>query len=181
MIDKQRLRTFLFGGAIGALAGILLAPRSGRELRGSVANRAGEARERSRERYFETQERMQERLSESREGLRRRPEPMSGNQPTVGSGVPKEPTGRTYGTPGRPPLRDVSRDVVERSAGETADEAEVSGESGVRSDELRRKVRETRERLRGRTSEDRPSADASPVSEPEGTADGKNGDDPSDA
>src|SRR3712207_2501352 len=55
VLDKQRLRTFLLGGAVGILAGILLAPRSGRELRGSIADRAGEARERSRETYFEAQ------------------------------------------------------------------------------------------------------------------------------
>src|SRR3712207_9445170 len=67
--DKQRLRTFLLGTAAGILAGILLAPRSGRELRGSVIERAGEARERGRETLFEARERMQERLSEAREGV----------------------------------------------------------------------------------------------------------------
>jgi gas vesicle protein len=108
VLDKQRLRTFLLGGAAGILAGILLAPRSGKELRGSVMERAGEARERGRETLFEAQERMQERLSEAREGVR--PE-----------------------SPG-PPLRDVS-------------EGERDAE---RSEELRRKVRETRARLKGR-------------------------------
>ena len=53
VLDKQRLRTFLLGGAAGIVAGILLAPRSGKELRGSVMERAGEARERSRETLFE--------------------------------------------------------------------------------------------------------------------------------
>src|SRR5919112_5574883 len=70
VLDKQRLRTFLLGGAAGILAGILLAPRSGKEMRGSVAERAGEARERGRETLFEARERMQERLSEAREGPR---------------------------------------------------------------------------------------------------------------
>src|SRR3712207_166920 len=71
VLDKQRLRTFLLGGAAGILAGILLAPRSGKELRGSVMERAGEAHERSRETLFEARERMQERLSEAREGPQR--------------------------------------------------------------------------------------------------------------
>ena len=70
MLDKQRLRTFVLGGAVGALVGILLAPRSGRELRGSLANRAGEARERGRERYFGAQEQVRDRLAEAREGSR---------------------------------------------------------------------------------------------------------------
>src|SRR5215216_5336233 len=67
MLDKQRLRTFLLGGAAGILAGIFLAPRSGKELRGSIMERAGEAREKGRETLFEAQERMQERLAEARE------------------------------------------------------------------------------------------------------------------
>ena len=115
VLDKQRLRAFLLGGAAGILAGILLAPRSGRELRGSVMERAGEARERGRETLFEAQERMQERLSEASEGAR------------------PESSG--------PPLRD---DVSE-------------GERGAeRSEELRRKVRETRARLKGRLDGPRP-------------------------
>src|SRR3712207_8436599 len=71
VLDKQRLRTFLLGGMAGVLAGILLAPRSGRELRGSLANHAGEARERGRETYFDAQEQMRERLGEGRGGARR--------------------------------------------------------------------------------------------------------------
>src|SRR5215212_2876451 len=73
VLDRQRLRTFVLGGAVGALVGILLAPRSGKELRGSLANRAGEARERGRETYFDAQEQMRERLAEVREGSRERP------------------------------------------------------------------------------------------------------------
>ena len=107
MVDKQRLRTFVLGGAVGALVGILLAPRSGRELRGSLANRAGEARERSRERYFGAQEQMRERLAEAREGPskprpdvpRRRkpmcPGPASGTYPKTWSVAPRRaPTRR---------------------------------------------------------------------------------------
>jgi hypothetical protein len=123
-LDKQRLRTFLLGGAAGILAGILLAPRSGRELRGSVMERAGEARERGRETLFEARERVQERLSEAREGSRQRP-------PEPSAPHPEDPA------PPRPRLRDVSR--------------EVEGEEYTgRSEELRRKVRETRARLKGR-------------------------------
>ena len=129
-MDKQRLRTFVLGGAVGAVVGILLAPRSGKELRGSLANRAGEARERGRERYFGAQEQMRDRLAGAREGSRR---PDVAN--LGGSPPPEEKTE----TP-RPRLRDVSRDVV----GEIEQTADAE-----RSEELRRKVRETRERLRG--------------------------------
>jgi hypothetical protein len=133
VVDKQRLRTFVLGGAVGALVGILLAPRSGRELRGSLANRAGEARERSRERYFGAQEQMRDRLAEAREGSRK-PRPDVAN---LGGTPPAE---EDPDLP-RPHLRDVSKDVV-GGGEESADEE--------RSEELRRKVKETRERLRGR-------------------------------
>src|SRR3712207_9402901 len=73
VLDRQRLRTFVLGGAVGALVGVLLAPRSGRELRGSLANKAGEGRERGRETYFAAQEQMRDRLAEGREGSRQRP------------------------------------------------------------------------------------------------------------
>jgi gas vesicle protein len=132
VVDKQRLRTFVLGGAVGALVGILLAPRSGRELRGSLANRAGEARERSRERYFGAQEQMRDRLAEAREGARK-PRPDVAN---LGGSSPLE---EDPDVP-RPRLRDVSKDVV----GGTEESAEEE-----RSEELRRKVKETRERLRG--------------------------------
>jgi len=134
VVDRKRLRTFVLGGAVGALVGILLAPRSGKELRGSLANRAGEARERSRETYFDAQEQMRERLAEAREGSRGRPEvvDLGGSSPGTGEVV----------TP-RPYLRDVSRGI-----GYEAVEEAPSPEA-ERSEELRRKVRETRERLRG--------------------------------
>ena len=112
--------------------GILLAPRSGKELRGSLANRAGEARERGRETYFDAQEQMRERLAEVREGSRQRPEVVDLGDSSPASG--KAEVRRPY-------LRDVSRDV-EPEAGEEIADAE-------RSEQLRRKVRETRERLRG--------------------------------
>ena len=66
MLDRSKVRTFVLGGLLGVAAGILLSPRSGKELRGSIANRAGEARERGRETYFEAQERARERLAEGR-------------------------------------------------------------------------------------------------------------------
>jgi gas vesicle protein len=130
--DKQRLRTFVLGGAVGALVGILLAPRSGRELRGSLANRAGEARERSRERYFGAQEQMRDRLAEAREGSRKpRPDVANLGGPSPSEEDPDTPW---------PRLRDVSKDVVGGTE-ESVDEE--------RSEELRRKIKETRERLRG--------------------------------
>jgi gas vesicle protein len=130
VLDRQRLRTFVLGGAVGALVGILLAPRSGKEFRGSLANRAGEARERGRETYFDAQEQMRERLAEVREGSRQRPEVVD-----LGDSSPSSGEAR------RPYLRDVSRDVESEAVEEIAD--------AERSEQLRRKVRETRERLRG--------------------------------
>ena len=133
VLDKQRLRTFLLGGAAGILAGILLAPRSGKELRGSIADRAGEARERGRETYFEAQERMRERLAEAREASRPRPE--DADLLAGAAGLPPEE--ETSATQQRPRLRDVSRDAV---GGEPE---EAPGPSAERSEELRKKVRET--------------------------------------
>jgi gas vesicle protein len=130
VLDRQRLRTFVLGGAVGALVGILLAPRSGKELRGSLANRAGEARERGRETYFDAQEQMRERLAEVREGSRGRPEGVD-----LGDSSPAAAGTR------RPYLRDVSRDVEPEAVDGVIADAE-------RSEQLRRKVRETRERLR---------------------------------
>jgi hypothetical protein len=130
VLDKQRLRSFVLGGAAGLLAGILLAPRSGRELRGSIRDRAGEARERSRESLFEAQERMQERISEVSEGHDR---PSGAAEPAADA----EPAEDAPEAPTRPFLRDVSRG-----------EDEPAGRGVERAEELRRKVRETRARLR---------------------------------
>jgi gas vesicle protein len=129
VLDKGRLRTFLLGGVAGVLAGVLLAPRSGKELRGSLADRAGEARERGRESYFEAQEGVRERVAATREGRRQ-------------SGPEAPPTNETPVAP-RPRLRDVSSGVEGSETEDFVGEAE-------RSEELRRKVRETRERLRGK-------------------------------
>lgn len=146
MLDKQRLRTFVLGGIAGALAGILFAPKSGKELRGSIASHAGEARERSRETYFEAQERVQERIAEAREHSPRRgeirseeardplaklgpvtPEPALDPEPPVE--IP------TRSPPNAPPLRDVSRGSPPPAVGEDPDE-------------IRRRIQETRSRLR---------------------------------
>jgi gas vesicle protein len=140
VLDKQRLRTFLLGGAAGILAGILLAPRSGKELRGSIADRAEEARERSRETYFEAQERMRERLAEAREGSRPHPEDTDLITPGAPGLSPEE---ETPASQRRPQLRDVSRDVA---GGEPEGEPEEQT-AAERSEELRKKVRETRARL----------------------------------
>ena len=132
-MDRARLRTFLLGGAAGLLAGVLIAPRSGRELRGSLTDRAGEARERGRESFFETREGMRERRSALLD-RRDRPAEPARQAPT------EEPTVAA------PRLRDVSHDpeaIVEAPAEGPATGAE-------RSEELRRKVRETRERLQGK-------------------------------
>ena len=159
MLDKQRLTTFVLGGVAGALAGILLAPKSGRELRGSIASRAGEARERGRETYFEAQERVQERFAESRErspqsrerapeqtgdpqptlGSPTAPEPVLGYEPPAGAPAEASPETPTGATPGPPPLRDVSWDVTRQAPGEEPDP-----------EEIRRKIQETRSRLRAR-------------------------------
>lgn len=135
MIDKQRLRTFVLGGLVGALAGILLTPRSGRELRGNIANRAGEARERGRETYFEAHERFQERLAETRESSFRGPE----RTPKQEAGLGGESSPQAAeNVSGRPRLRDVSSETFQQGAPD------------ARSEELRRKVEQTRARLRRR-------------------------------
>ena len=175
MLDKQRLTTFVLGGVAGALAGILLAPKSGRELRGSIASRAGEARERGRETYFEAQERVQERFAESRErppyrgeptpeqagdplptlGSPAAPEPVLGYEPPAEA--PAEASSETPGgaTPGPPPLRDVSWDAPHQAPGEEPDP-----------EEIRRRIQETRSRLRARL--ENPGNEAGPGDDPDG-------------
>ena len=154
VLDRQRLRTFVLGGVVGALAGILFAPKSGKELRGSISSRAGEARERSRETYFEAQERMQERVFRARErssfGEEVRVEETGAPLPKLGSAAPAEPVldpeppvegpliGAPAGTPppDPPPLRNVSHDAARTPSGEDPDP-----------EKLRRRIREIRTRL----------------------------------
>ena len=137
MLDKQKLRTFVLGGIAGALAGVLLAPRSGKELRGSISNRAGEARERGRETYFEAQERMQERFSGAREHIPRETGPA---RESVVDKLPRLSSDIEEVSPDPPLLRDVSRDMPRPSPGEDPEE-------------LRRRIQETRLRLRARLGE----------------------------
>ncbi|CAN5712900.1 hypothetical protein BH24ACT18_BH24ACT18_17240 [soil metagenome] len=117
------------------LAGVLLAPRSGRELRGSLTDRAGEARERGRESDFETREGMRERRAALLEGRGRPANPAR-----------QAPPEETTAAAPRPRLRDVS----EGSEGPAERPVEGPATGAERSEELRRKVRETRERLRGK-------------------------------
>ena len=167
MIDKQRIRTFILGGAVGALVGIVLAPRSGKEFRGSIADRAGEARDRSRENYFETQERLRERLAGMGEGETRRP--MNPEEVSLGTTDPGTPVQEPSPEPSPEPsahqphlrgLRDVSIEKEEppvelpaQAIGQSEDDGPTQDRMGDRSEELRRKVQETRDRLR-RQSED---------------------------
>lgn len=131
MLDRQRLRAFVLGGVVGAVAGIVFAPRSGRELRGSVANRAGEARERGREAYFEAQERLQERLSEQRQGFGNRSEANLGGDTVPETASPAPPRDA-----GEPPSGGVPRGGPHSISTDT--------------EELREKIRATRNRLRSR-------------------------------
>ena len=156
MLDKQRIGTFLLGGVAGALAGILLAPKSGKEFRNSVASRAGEARERGRETYFEAQERAQEHMARARERSLRFEETRT--EEAIVEPLPKLETdtpGSLLGPelPAEPPgdlpsLRDV-KDAPRLASGEDQSP-----------EELRRRVQETRSRLRaqlyGSRSEDVP-------------------------
>ena len=147
-LDKQKLSTFVLGGVAGALAGILLAPRSGRELRGAMASRAGEARERGRESYFEARERARERAAEVREPSLRDEE----LDITVGPPSDPEPVEPPPVFPSpAPQLRDVSEE----------DSVDVQVPQEADSEELRRRIQETRSRLRARL--DKPGED------PEGT------------
>jgi gas vesicle protein len=136
-VDRARLRTFLLGGAAGLLAGVLIAPRSGRELRGSLTDRAGEARERGRESFFETREEMRERRSALLDRRGRAADPPR-------QAAPEPPPVAA------PRLRDVSHDPDATVEGPAEDFVEGSTTGAERSEELRKKVRETRERLRGK-------------------------------
>ena len=152
MLDKQRIGTFVLGGIAGALAGILLAPKSGKEFRNSVTSRAGEARERGRETYFDAQERAQERIAQARERSFRL-EGTSIEEAIVepllklGTDTPDSLLGPEppVETPADlPPLRDAK------------DAPRLASEEDQSPEELRRRVRETRSRLRARLYVSRP-------------------------
>lgn len=157
MLDKQKLGTFVLGGLTGVLAGILFAPKSGRELRGNISYRAGEARERGRETYFDAQERVQERVAEARERPpgTAGPDVVDNNKavdawPKLRPAMPEPeleslidpplyepPLSEAPADPS--PLRDVSHDA-KRSASSPAEST----------DEMRRRIQDTRLRLRAR-------------------------------
>jgi hypothetical protein len=150
MADKSKLRTFVLGGLVGVAAGILLSPRSGKELRGSIANRAGEARERGRETYFEAQERVRERLAEARD----RPSPGYDTLEDTLSPRPAETRPRLVEPMGEPLGPLAEEPAAEEPVSTPPPLREVSGEappgSGGDPEELRRRIREARSRLRER-------------------------------
>lgn len=166
-MDKKRIGSFVIGGLAGMIAGVLLAPKSGRETRGGFADRAGEARQRSTETYFDARERLRERASATAAANQpRRAEPEVAHDlghPPETEFAPERDAGRdterdTEPQP-RPLLRDVSLDASQEAA-----EPETGGAQGesdpeaarqsVRSEELRRKIRETRDRLKSQREAD---------------------------
>lgn len=150
MLDRSKVRTFVLGGLVGVAAGILLSPRSGKELRGSIANRAGEARERGRETYFEAQERARERLAEARD----RPHPAYDTPEDTLSPRPAETRPRLVEPLGEPLGPLAEEPAAEEPVSTPPPLRDVSGEappgSGGDPEELRRRIREARSRLRER-------------------------------
>jgi hypothetical protein len=150
MLDRSKVRTFVLGGLVGVAAGILLSPRSGKELRGSIANRAGEARERGRETYFGAQERARERLAEARD----RPPPGYDTPEDTLSPRPAETRPRLVEPLGEPLGPLAEEPAAEEPVSTPPPLRDVSGEappgSGGDPEELRRRIREARSRLRER-------------------------------
>ena len=132
-MDRARLRTFLLGGAAGPARGCAHRPPQRPRASRLPLHRAGEARERGRESYFETREGMRER----RAALRRAARGPSGFLRRGGRADPAPAAQGVSVDPEGPPPSEPSG----RACWGTVGEAE-------RSEELRRKVRETRERLR---------------------------------
>lgn len=153
----EKIGTFILGGVVGAVTGILIAPRSGRELRGAVSSRAGEARERGREGYFEARERARERLAGMQEP---RPAKEDAVEMPLGETFPDEavPAGSAPEEPEEPApgLRAVPRQEDREEPGDSGETGESGAAPGEREDPeaLRRRVRQTRERLRSRRSGD---------------------------
>lgn len=157
-MDRQKIEragTFILGGVAGAVFGILISPRSGREVRGSMSSRAGEARDRGRESYFEARERARERLAAMRESAA----PEDTGEMIIGEPVPEEAPVADPGPPepeSRPGLRAVPpeepEEYAESEAGEggykTRDDRDTT-EASEASEVLRRRISKTRERLRG--------------------------------
>jgi hypothetical protein len=159
MLDRQRVRTFLLGGLAGVIAGMLFAPRSGKETRGAMTTGAGAARERGRETLFGTRERLEERLSARRYRSPREREARHA-APGAGDDRPTEaasPAAEPHPEP-RPRLHEVPR----RPVGEESGGAGGTGEAVGDPEELRRRILETRSRLRARLDEGRPSGNGPP-------------------
>lgn len=141
---KKRLGTFLLGGAVGALAGLFLAPKSGKDLRDTIISRTEEAAERGREAYFETQDRVAERVAEVRDQV-------------FSQATPSMDEAQHEMQVDEPPDKDAFEDAVNAVNSVTADD-EAPGQkeplqapepySSGKSEELLKKIEETRARLR---------------------------------
>jgi gas vesicle protein len=152
VLDKQKVGTFVLGGLAGAIAGVLLAPKSGKEFRNSVASRAGEARERGRETYFEAQERAQERMAWARErSLRLEAPRIEGALVEPLSKLGTDAPGSLFG-PEHPPETAVALPSLHNAKNESL---LASGEHQS-TEELRCRVQETRSRLRAQLYASRP-------------------------
>jgi len=158
MLDRQRVRTFLLGGLAGVVAGLLFAPRSGRETRGSLYTGAGTARERGRETLFETRERLEERLAARRYRL-----PEGGRAPVTpraaapgGAQAPDDPQAAPPEI--HPHLREVPpRGDPAAGEGVAAAQGETMPNEAADPEELRRRISQTRSRLRERLRRDGPA------------------------
>jgi len=140
----ERLGSFVLGGIAGAAAGVLLAPRSGRETRGAMSSRAGEARQSGREGYFEARERARERLAGMRE-----PRRVDEDTAEMRLGPQDEAHSEDVAPEEHPGLRAVPREEPEAPE-EPVGTAEPGGEPDGDSEDLRRRIRHTRDRLRRR-------------------------------
>ena len=72
---------FLLGATLGALAGLLLTPRTGEENRQLVSDRAGQWLDRSRELFEDQTQRLKDAFEAGREAMR---EEMRKTPPTLG-------------------------------------------------------------------------------------------------
>lgn len=138
---KKRLGTFLLGGAVGALAGLFFAPKSGKDFRDTIMSRTEEAAERGREAYFETQDRVAERVAEVRDQVFSQPPPSmdeSQHEAEVYEYVDK-------GT-SEDAVNSVTAD--DEAPGQKEPLQAQEPHSSGKSEELLKKIEETRARLR---------------------------------
>lgn len=143
-MDRQKLGTFVLGGLAGAVAGILAAPRSGRETRGSILDRVSETRERGRESYFEAREKARERSQDERLRGASRLSRGRSSEATLGEDAAEVPSKEA---PQESPATEANGPYDAGIRAVTPGESEVSTEQG---EELRRRVERTRQRLRDR-------------------------------